>query len=567
MERGHHLSRSAARRDESIARELDRAAEAASGLGDHAGAAAFLLRAAELSVDADGEHARRREVDAAAELLLAGDLEAAASLARRLVERLPAGVARAKARATLTNCLVGGKMSYEENLAELQLALVDAAGDAATSAALHVQLAETTAGMFRLEKSLQHSRAAIVLAEKAGQTTIQATALGLIGLVECLLGRGVTEAARRAYATWDETMFSGASYSPRMSLAEVCLYAADFAEAERLYLQELATAEERGVEVIEVIARAHLAETQLRAGDWSAALANARLAHEHARQAADEQIVIGTAYALGMTEALLGDLVAARARASSTLAAAEATGDFWHTTFSRSVLGLAALTEGDHEKAVDVLTPAWSAITESELGDLSVFPIGHVLGEALVAIDRIDEAVAVAEALRSCPARERPWCRAMAARLGALIASARGDRAAAREHVAAALSAHAELPEPFEHARTLYVLGRVERRARSWGAARTALVDALERFDQLGAALWAEHVAADIAALPGRRPMSDGGLTAREREIADLVASGLSNKEVAARLFVSVRTVEANLSKLYAKLGVRTRTELANVIR
>jgi DNA-binding NarL/FixJ family response regulator len=155
----------------------------------------------------------------------------------------------------------------------------------------------------------------------------------------------------------------------------------------------------------------------------------------------------------------------------------------------------------------------------------------------------------------------------MAARLDALVASARGDNAAAREHLAAALAAHAELPEPFEHARTMYILGRVERRARSWGAARAALVDALERFDQLGAALWAEHVAADLAALPGRRPVSDGGLTAREREIAELVASGMSNKAIAARLFVSVRTVEANLSKVYAKVGVRTRTELANVIR
>ncbi len=567
VERGHHLSWSAGGRDESAALALDRAAEAASGLGDHAAAAAFLLRAAELSLDAEGEHARIREVEAAAELLLAGDLKAAAGLARRLVERLPTGVARARARATLTNCLVGEEMSYEENLAELQLALVDAAADDATSAALHVELAETTAGMFRLEQSLQHSRAAIALAEQAGQTAIQATALGLIGLVESLLGRGVTEAARRAYAIWDGTTLSVASYSPRMSLAEVCLYASDFAEAERLYLEELAMAEERGLEVIEVIARAHLAETQLRAGDWAAALANARLAHEHARQAADDQIVVGTAYALGMIEALLGDLVAARARASSTLAAAEATGDFWHTMFSRSVLGLAALTERDHEVTVDVLTPAWSAITESELGDLSVFPVGHVLGEALVAIDRLDEAVAVVEALRVCPARERPWCRAMAGRVDALVASARGDHAAAREHVAAALAAHAELPEPFEHARTVYILGRVERRARSWGTARAALVDALGRFDQLGAALWAEHVAADIAALPGRRPVSDRGLTAREREIAELVASGLSNKEVAARLFVSVRTVEANLSKLYAKLGVRTRTELANVIR
>lgn len=94
-----------------------------------------------------------------------------------------------------------------------------------------------------------------------------------------------------------------------------------------------------------------------------------------------------------------------------------------------------------------------------------------------------------------------------------------------------------------------------------------ALVDALERFDELGAAQWAERTAADIARLPGRRPAKEGELTTREREIAELVAAGLANKEIAARLFVSVRTVEANLSKVYAKLGVRSRTELAGRLK
>src|SRR5207249_1344954 len=106
---------------------------------------------------------------------------------------------------------------------------------------------------------------------------------------------------------------------------------------------------------------------------------------------------------------------------------------------------------------------------------------------------------------------------------------------------------------------------RVERSARSWGAARIALTDALERFDALGAARWSEKTAADLARLPGRRPADKHGLTVREREIAELVAAGLANKEIAARLFVSLRTVETHLSKAYDKLGVRSRTELARI--
>jgi DNA-binding CsgD family transcriptional regulator len=155
----------------------------------------------------------------------------------------------------------------------------------------------------------------------------------------------------------------------------------------------------------------------------------------------------------------------------------------------------------------------------------------------------------------------------MAARIAAVCAAEAGDLDGARRELEAALAAHIELPEPFEHARTLYVAGRVERTARNWGAARAAYGDALERFDALGAARWAEKVAADLARLPGRRPAKSDGLTTREGEVAELVAAGLTNKEVAARLFVSVRTVEATLSRVYEKLGVRSRTELAARLR
>ena len=563
VERGHHVSRSAVNPDEAAAQSLDDAAEAAASLGDHAAAAEFLVRAAELSLDPTGEPVQLRQVRAAAELELAGDVEAAAALARSLVARLPPGVARARARWTLESCTVGSGMSYEEGLGELALALEDATDDDGTSAQLHVEMAEIRAGMGHLEQSLRHLQTAIELAERAGAPAVQAVALGYVGLFGCLLGRDTADSARRGLALWDESIGSSIAYSPRMSLAEVCIYATEFAEAERLYREEIAMAEQRGLEAVEVIARCHLAETQLRAGRWSAALSNARLAVEHARQAADAQIVTGVSYALAMVEALLGHHEGARARATEALAAAEATDDFWHTVNNRAVLGLVALAEDDPGGAVEVLEPAWSLMLERGLGDLSIFPVAQVLGEALVAVGRLDDALAVAETLLSSPVGERPWCQAMARRCTALAASARGDHAGARLAIEAALQAHSELPEPFEHARTLQLSGRVERSARNWGAARAVLVDALERFDALGAGSWAERTAADLARLPGRRPADAHELTTREREIAELVAGGLANKEVATRLFVSLRTVEATLTKVYAKLEVRSRTELA----
>jgi DNA-binding NarL/FixJ family response regulator len=105
----------------------------------------------------------------------------------------------------------------------------------------------------------------------------------------------------------------------------------------------------------------------------------------------------------------------------------------------------------------------------------------------------------------------------------------------------------------------------IERRAKRRGEARAALTRALEVFDQLGAPLWAEKAASELARIPGRAPAASE-LTETERRIAELVASGLANKEVAARLFVTVRTVEGNLTRIYAKLGVRSRTELAALL-
>jgi DNA-binding CsgD family transcriptional regulator len=155
-----------------------------------------------------------------------------------------------------------------------------------------------------------------------------------------------------------------------------------------------------------------------------------------------------------------------------------------------------------------------------------------------------------------------PWALATSARCRGLLLAARGELDSAAAELQRALQEHDRSPQPLELGRTLLTLGTVQRRGKQRAAARTTLDRALELFDGLGAALWAERAAAELARIPGRGRAS-GELTETERRVAELVAEGLSNKEVAARLFVSVRAVEANLSKVYAKLGVRSRTELA----
>jgi DNA-binding CsgD family transcriptional regulator len=197
------------------------------------------------------------------------------------------------------------------------------------------------------------------------------------------------------------------------------------------------------------------------------------------------------------------------------------------------------------------------------VGELSISGVVQNEIEALVSLGLLELAE---EVIGFVEEKGRPsgraWHEAVAARGRALVAAARGDDVSARAYVENALLAHERLPQPFERGRTLLAQGVIERRAKHRAAAREALTRALEVFDELGAPLWAEKAAAELARIPGRR-QSSGALTETERRVAVLVADGLSNKEVAARLFVSVRAVESNLSKVYAKLGVRSRTQVA----
>ena len=183
--------------------------------------------------------------------------------------------------------------------------------------------------------------------------------------------------------------------------------------------------------------------------------------------------------------------------------------------------------------------------------------------EALVALERLDDADGLLLAWEDAGDRfDRQRIHATAARCRALLAAARGDVEHALGYAEAALEHHRDLPVPFERARTLIVLGTLHRRAKHKAAARAALEEAVEILDGMGAVLWAERAR---PAGTHRRPGATGGLTPTEQRVADLVAEGRSNKEVAADLFVSVRTVEANLTRVYAKLGIRSRTELAAI--
>jgi DNA-binding CsgD family transcriptional regulator len=180
------------------------------------------------------------------------------------------------------------------------------------------------------------------------------------------------------------------------------------------------------------------------------------------------------------------------------------------------------------------------------------------LEEASRALEELDQVRgALTDELGSVPS-------ALEARARGLLAAGRGEYEAS----IAALERSRDLleglqaPWPYELARTLLALGQVQRRARRKAEARTTLEHAVAIFDQLGSKLWAQQARAELDRISGR-PSRSGALTPTEARVAEAVAAGRSNAEAAHELFMSPKTVEWNLSKIYKKLHVRSRVELA----
>ena len=186
--------------------------------------------------------------------------------------------------------------------------------------------------------------------------------------------------------------------------------------------------------------------------------------------------------------------------------------------------------------------------------------------EALVALGELDRADALVAALEARHSfLPRPWSAVVTPRSRALVHAARGDLKEALAESEAAVAATASLPSPFEVARTLLIHGQVLRRTNARREASRALGEAQRIFDSLGAPLWSQRAMVEGARLGTRRKAGDA-LTPAESEVAQLAAQGLTNWEVAERLFVSPKTVEANLSRVYSKLGIKSRAELGRVM-
>ena len=233
------------------------------------------------------------------------------------------------------------------------------------------------------------------------------------------------------------------------------------------------------------------------------------------------------------------------------------------TILASSALGVLELSLGRPEATHHVLGPLVRRLEEGGVREPGSARFIADEIEALIALGSLEEAEAILDRLELRSTQlDRASALAAGSRCRGLLHASRGDLPAALEALELALAEHQRLPIPFEQARTLLALGATRRRAKMKRAAREALEESLGTFEELGARLWAGKARAELARIGGRRPPT-GDLTPTERRIAELVAEGRTDKEIAAVVFVTSKTVGTQLSRIYRKVGVRSRTELA----
>ncbi|WP_020666662.1 helix-turn-helix transcriptional regulator [Amycolatopsis nigrescens] len=561
-ERARHRAEAVPGRDERVAAMLVRAAATARRRGSPGQAAELGVLAADRTPPEAVATATARRLRAAGDALGAGRPELAISLAHNVLcaPRLPRNQ-QVLARLVIVDAARNARTAAGGMMTE---ALVQASGDVALEGAARYRFAVHAAlgGDFR--QAAAELADSAVLARAAGDPHTEVSALCSLALCQIALGDRTATATlelARAHAPPDLLVSHD---GPAWVSARLALFADRLRPAEELLTMLLDRAAESGARA-ELIGMTWAAvEVQLAKGECAGALRRATECLRLAEQTGSDLAL--ACYGAALAEAFGGDPVKAAALARRGAAVAEQDGDNAFLLRNLHAQGLAALSSGEQPMAVAPLRRA--VLLEDGMGvtDPAVFGVRADLAESLVAAGQLAEAAALIGGARANATR--------LGRRGVLGTLYRADgllQLALRRHGSAecalhtAVELHHGLAQPLQHGRSLLALGIAERRRKRRGASRAALRLARDVFTGCGAPGWAARASVLLGAPTAGDPA--GALTGWESRIAGLVAAGASNQEVARRLDISVKTVEGALTRIYRKLGVRTRTQLSARLR
>jgi DNA-binding CsgD family transcriptional regulator/tetratricopeptide (TPR) repeat protein len=552
-EQARHLAAGTVGPDASVASALDRVVGRAQARGATDVAAGFAEQAMGFTPPTDLAATCRRTLAAGTLALSAGDHARARTLLEGAVATCTPGHERAEALLRLAELAVplrrGSAMCSE--------ALDQAADNPSLQSRVHRLSGSIEYFLGNVAAAERHAQIGVALAEQADDAAALGMAVAELGHWTFCGGGGVRHDLFDRAIDLDP---SAGAFAPRSHLAKVLMDAGSLDESRPL-LEDLI---EESTRVGNLQAAAlhvfHLAELEAWAGNWKRALEYADeslLLRQHADQPRAPM------YVKAMCLAYLGRLDEARREAQAGLAEAERNEDVVFVMQNLHVLGFADLSEEDYRaahsrlgRATDLMRPRWN----KEFGD------GHFVPdeiESLIALGDLQRAEDLVEWMEEVGRRtDRAWTLASGGRCRALLLAARGALDEADQVLQRALTDHQRLPMPFELARTLLAKGTLERRRRRRAAGHSTLARARAIFEELGAPLWVRRVDSELARI-GTRTEAQRGLTPVEAQIAHLVAEGHTNREIAASLFVSPKTVEANLSRVYRKLEIGSRAELA----
>lgn len=567
-ERARHLAESSDAPDEEVASALEHAAAnlAARGAAD---AATKLAKRAVHLTPPDRGSGHSRGIAWARYTAQAGDPVFAEKLLERQVETSRTGQERAEVLLELGRThelhkgFAGTRAHYERALAEF-----DDVDDPELRTRIMIELGALDIGEARTDSDT--TEGALALAEHLGNPDLLARALANHAGWLMLLGRPPSdEYWRRAIeieARSGELRMDG----PTHTYAYVTFMRGDLETSAELGRRVMESFARRGDPLLaDLLMEACEREREL--GDPKTAARYADEAHELVLQTGRELLEPACVLLKARLNIRFGELELARSQAEQAIALSNGmqkseAGRAYIEMLGKTVLGQVAAELGDHARALEFLSDAIAAAQRLH-GFGEAFAAQVIAGavEELVVLGRHEEAAEHVKRLESPPeAADAPWLDAITARARGVVAAAAGDPTAAVAQLERSVNIMetAVTPSPFELARTLLALGRVQRRERQKQAAREPLQRALDLFERVGARLWAEKARDELRRIGGR-PAAANGLTSTELRIAEHVAAGRSNAEVAQELFISPKTVEWNLSKIYKKLRVRSRAELA----
>lgn len=560
-EAAHHRGMATPGPDEGVAIALSAAAESSSRRGASSTAAELASLALARTEDRTGLEVWTRKVRAAELVYTSGDASEAAALLEGLEQDCPPGAVRGRGWLTMTQ--VAYHTSSQHRAQECaQLALADADDDPELRANSLLSLAAlTTDNADRVRYSGEAKRCL----EQSGVDDNSLLAWALCEDVSARFhaGDGLDLAAINRALAVERTGRPWSSDDQVAAVRPVLLKWADLHQDALAALAELeGRATEEGNEGILPYVLGHRASTLLRAGRYAEAAA---VASEHLFQAeatGQSGQRIQALHNLAAIDAHAGRLDLAADRAREVLAWSDVEQDPWLEMSAAGVLGFVALS-AEHAGDACEWFERWSRAANQEgIVDPGISRYHGDRIEALASIGEIDLATELTDQLAGLATRSgRTSAAGVTARCRGTLAAGELDSAAANDHLDESVRLLTTVDLPFESARSYFVKGIIHRRAKEKRRAREALTNAERIFRELGAETWAARTAVELSRI-GSRPAASLELTATERRIADLVASGLTNRRVAEQAFVSPKTVEANLSKVYRKLGISSRAEL-----